>query len=145
MVDLPRKLHDEIIAHALEGYPNEVCGLVAGSPGPSTTYRISNTAENPQTRYLMEPREQFEAMMAMEEQGLELYGIYHSHPSTLAYPSMTDRSLAFYPDAVYFICTLEDKERPQLRAFHIFDDDVHEQGIRITESEPGREQAEVCC
>lgn len=135
MPALPRELYDEIVGHALEGWPDEVCGLVAAQPGegPVRTYRVHNSAETPRTRYLMEPREQFEAMMEIEDRGWELYGIYHSHPSTEAYPSQTDRSLAYYPDAIYLICTLQDRERPQLRAFNILDDGVHELQVRIAE------------
>ncbi|MEJ7655314.1 MAG: M67 family metallopeptidase, partial [Chloroflexia bacterium] len=113
MVELPSTLYDEIVTHALEGWPNEVCGLVAASSnGPIQTYRIENTAENPPTRYVMDPKQQFEAMMDIEEREWTLHAIYHSHPSTEAYPSATDRSLAFYPDAVYLICTLQDRARP---------------------------------
>ncbi len=145
MVELPRKLYDEIVGHAFEGWPDEICGLIAGNGSPYKTYRVANSAETPRTRYVMEPREQFEAMMAIEEEGLELYGIYHSHPSSEAYPSATDRGLAFYPDAIYFICSLANREKPVLRAFMLVDNDVREQGIRITEAEPSRDQAEACC
>lgn len=145
MVNLPRELYNEIISHALEGWPSEICGLVAGTPTPVRTYRIANIAETPRTRYLMEPREQFEAMMDIEERGWELYGIYHSHPSSQAYPSETDRSLAFYPDAVYLICSLQNKQRPELRAFLLLDGEVREQGLRITEAQPGKEEVEACC
>lgn len=134
MVELPRPVYDEIVRHALEGWPEEVCGLIAGEGGvPVRLYRVANVAEHKPTRYVMDPGEQFHAMMAIEGEELELYGIYHSHPSTQAYPSETDRSLAFYPDAIYFICTLADKEHPALRAFNIVDDEVTEREIRITE------------
>ncbi|MDP9381091.1 MAG: M67 family metallopeptidase [Chloroflexota bacterium] len=136
MVELPRELYDEIIAHSQEGWPNEVCGLIGGKGAPERAYRIANADENPRIRYLMEPREQFEAMMDIEERGWDLYGIYHSHPSSEAYPSRTDRNLAFYPDAIYLICSLQDRERPGLRAFTIVDDQVTEQQLRITQTEP---------
>ncbi|MDQ3856554.1 MAG: M67 family metallopeptidase [Chloroflexota bacterium] len=142
MAQLPRRLYDEIVAHALEGYPNEVCGLIAALEGkPVQTYRVRNTAEEPRTRYVMDPQEQFDAMMDIEGRGWELYGIYHSHPSTQAYPSQTDRSLAFYPDAVYFICTLEHPDSPQVRAFHIGEEEVIEQELEVVED--AREETEV--
>ncbi|MBA2364260.1 MAG: M67 family metallopeptidase [Chloroflexia bacterium] len=137
MVELPRTLYEEIVGHAQAGWPDEVCGLIGGQSRPDRTYRIANTAETPQVRYLMDPAEQFAAMMDIEGRGWVLYGIYHSHPSTEAYPSATDRGLAFYPDAVYLICSLADREKPVLRAFMIIDDEVREQGLRITEADPG--------
>ncbi len=95
--------------------------------------RITNTADTPRVLYLMQPEEQFRVMMEIEEQGGDLYGIYHSHPSSEAYPSKTDCSLAFYPEAVYLICSLADRERPVLQAFTIVDDEVSEQELRITD------------
>lgn len=131
MVELPRKVYDEIIGHAQEGWPDEICGLIGGKGHPEQAYRITNTAETPRVRYLMQPEEQFRVMMEIEEQGWDLYGIYHSHPSSEAYPSQTDRSLAFYPDAVYLICSLADREQPVVRAFRIVDDQVSEQELRV--------------
>ena len=146
MVELPRKLYDEIIGHSLEGWPNEVCGLIGGKDGrPLRTYRVANVAETPRTRYLMDPEEQFRTFMEIEGQGWELYGIYHSHPSSEAYPSATDRGLAFYPDAIYFICSLQHRERPELRAFLLVEDDVREQGVRVIDREPSDEESPVCC
>ncbi len=136
MVELPRKLYDEIVTHAQEGWPDEVCGLIGGKGRAEQTYRITNTAETPRVLYVMQPEEQFRVMMEIEDQGGDLYGIYHSHPSSEAYPSKTDRSLAFYPDAVYLICSLADRERPVLRAFRIVDDEVSEQELRIADEVP---------
>lgn len=36
MVELPRKIYEAIVQHAQEGWPNEICGLIAGNP---TQYR----------------------------------------------------------------------------------------------------------
>jgi proteasome lid subunit RPN8/RPN11 len=150
-VELPRELYDEIIAHALEGWPNEVCGMIAGAPDPIRVYRIRNIDDNPQRRYNMEPEGQLRTLTEIEDRGWELYGIYHSHPSTQAYPSPTDRGLAFIPDflepgrripvwpgAVYLICSLQDRDRPHLRAFLIHEDDVEELELRVTEGATGR-------
>ena len=133
MVELPRALYDEIVGHALEGWPDEICGLIGGKGRPERAYRIANAAETPRVRYLMEPGEQFAAMMDIEDRGWDLYAIYHSHPSSEAYPSATDRGLAFYPDAYYLICSLADRERPVLRAFRIADDAVTEEELRVAD------------
>lgn len=148
MVELPRAIYDQIIGHALEGWPNEICGLIAGNDDGQAVsiYRIRNSAETPRTFYDMDPTEQFQAMVDMEDKGLQLYGIYHSHPHSQAYPSHTDRELAFYPDAIYMICSLEDKENPVLRGFHIKNhEQVQEQDIRVVDQKPGAEQAPSCC
>ena len=47
----------------------------------------------------------------IDEQGWELWAIYHSHTHSEAYPSETDIRLAFYPDARYLLLSLADRER----------------------------------
>jgi proteasome lid subunit RPN8/RPN11 len=65
----------------------------------------------------------------MDDEGLELAGIYHSHTHSEAYPSETDRRLAFYPDSRYLILSLSDRENPVLKAFRI------EEGGEVAEEE----------
>ena len=51
-------------------------------------------------------------MMEIEDNGWALGAIYHSHTRSPAYPSQTDVNLAFYPDALYVIVSLQDDETP---------------------------------
>ena len=44
----------------------------------------------------------------------------------------TDRKLAFYPDSLYLIMSLSDRENPVLRAFRIVDDRITEEELVIT-------------
>lgn len=81
----------------------------------------------------MEPKEQFRVFKEMREKGLELLGIYHSHVSTRAYPSFHDVEMAFYPEALYLIISLEDFDHPDIRAFEIRDRKIEERDIEIGE------------
>ena len=58
--------------------------------------------------------------------GWEFVAIYHSHPTSVAFPSKTDRELAFWEEAVYVICSLEHPDAPVLRGFRIVADEVTE-------------------
>ena len=128
---LPRAYADEIVEHARAEAPAEACGLIAGIGGKATRlYRIPN-ADPSIYRYNMEPRAQLQAMQDMDDQAWDLLAIYHSHTHTPAYPSPTDISLAFYPDAYYAIVTLQEAENPQIRAFRIVDGVVREVEVRI--------------
>lgn len=69
-------------------------------------------------RYRIDPREQLAAFREMDAAGEELFGIYHSHPASVPFPSPTDRSEAYYPDAVYLLVSLRSGEG-ELRAFRI--------------------------
>jgi proteasome lid subunit RPN8/RPN11 len=71
-------------------------------------------------------------MMEIEDQGWTLGGIYHSHTRSAAYPSQTDVNLAFYPDALYVIVSVEDPAKPDVRAFRIVDGKIDEAEIAIS-------------
>lgn len=106
--------------HARRTSPAECCGVLSGASGVITdTHPIRNGADNPETRYFATPEELFAAMRRIRESGQSLLGVYHSHPRTPAYPSPLDVELAFYPEAVYFIISLEPSI--ELRAFKIED------------------------
>jgi proteasome lid subunit RPN8/RPN11 len=123
---------DEIVAHARAELPNECCGIVASQDGNAVrVFRATNFESSP-VRYGLDPREQYKIMMEIEEQGWNLGAIYHSHTRSPAYPSQTDVNLAFYPDALYLIVSLQDIERPDLRGFRIIDGDISEAEISIT-------------
>ncbi len=114
---------EAILEQARREYPNEACGILAGSNGPirvERVYPMTNADHSPAT-YLMDPQEQFRVFKEMRKDGLDLVAIYHSHTASPAYPSRRDRDLAFYPEAVYLIVTLLDHERPAGRAFRIRD------------------------
>ena len=132
MIRLERAFYEEILSQALEEYPNEACGLIAGKDGvPIKVYRMRN-ADHSRDTYRLDPKEQLEVFNDMEEFGWDLYGIYHSHTHTEAYPSETDRRLAFYPDSRYLILSLADPDDPVFRGYSIRDGEVAEQEVRLT-------------
>ena len=139
---LSRKYYQQIVAHARRGKPNEICGLIAGKDGlPVKLYETTNSDARPRVRYNVDPMELLTALREIEEKGWELIAIYHSHPMSEAYPSGTDVSLAYYPDAVYIIVSLAD-DAPVVRAFKITDGLITEQDMLIeTGGEPAGEAA----
>lgn len=125
---------DAIIAHARAGFPNESCGLLATQDDRVTRfYPIDNVDRSP-VHYNMDSQQQLKAMLDMDEHDWVLGAIYHSHTRTKAFPSATDLSLAFYPDAVYLILSLAIPEQPDLRAFRIVDGHATEAEIEISDS-----------
>ena len=117
---IARELYDEIIAHARSEAPNECCGMVATDDGHAVrVYRASNAAASP-LRYEIDGGEQYRIQMEIDDAGLDLGAIYHSHTRTEPYPSQTDVNLAFYPESLYLIVGLAGGE-PELRAYTIRD------------------------
>jgi proteasome lid subunit RPN8/RPN11 len=126
---------EEMIRHAQREYPNEACGLLAGKDSRvEKVYQMTNAEHSPVT-YRLDPEEQFRAFMEIEEAGWELLAIYHSHSHSPAYPSATDLELAFYPDSLYLIISLADRDRPMIRAFRIVERMVEDERVEITLSE----------
>jgi proteasome lid subunit RPN8/RPN11 len=79
----------------------------------------------------MDPAEQTQAMFDLEAGDLQMLAIYHSHPYTPAFPSGTDVSQAYYPDAAQVIVSWVEPDRPQARAFTIIDGIVAEIDLKI--------------
>ena len=129
MLTLPRKFIDEMIAHAREEAPNECCGIIAGQDGRAVKlFRARNSEASPY-RYNVDPQELFRIYRECDEKGWEFLAIYHSHTASEAYPSPTDVRLAFWPDAYYVLVSLQDPEKPVVRAFRIVDGEVREKEL----------------
>ncbi len=117
---ISRQLYDEMIAHARADAPNECCGMIASRSGDAVkVYRAANAAASP-LRYEIDGAEQYRIQMAIDDEGLDLGAIYHSHTRSAPYPSQTDINLAFYPEALYVIVGLAQDE-PEVRAYEIRD------------------------
>jgi [CysO sulfur-carrier protein]-S-L-cysteine hydrolase len=129
-MEIASTMVDEIVAHAHDELPNECCGLIAADNGRAVKlYRASNAEASP-VRYGLDPREQYRIMMEIERRGWMLGAIYHSHTRSPAYPSQTDVNLAFYPDALYLIVSLQDAD-PDLRAYRIVDGRIDEIELKV--------------
>ena len=134
MFAIDRHSYDTLVAHARAEYPNEACALLSGKDGTvEKVYALPNAEASP-TFYVVEPRAQLKAMTEMDDLGMDLVGIFHSHTFTEAYPSRTDVELAAYPDATYLILSLADLEAPRLRGFSIRDRQVSEVKVRVAAS-----------
>ncbi len=126
MINIDLSLHQEMLAQLEESFPLEGCGLMAGLDARvSRIYPVSNRLASPYN-YEMEPLQQLEAIMDLEERGLELLAIYHSHPQGPDVPSASDVSQAYYPESFYIIVSFRIKESPSVRAFRIRDGKVIE-------------------
>jgi proteasome lid subunit RPN8/RPN11 len=119
-------------AHAQSEPAHERCGLLAGCEGVvSRVLHAHNIAGDPATQYEIAPAELFQLMREIRGAGLQLLGIYHSHPHGANEPSRTDIERAFYPDAAYFIISpLYDAEAP-VRAFSLRDGNASELKIFV--------------
>lgn len=86
----------EMIQHVEEQTPLEACGMLAGKKDRvEKVILVRNQAHSP-VRFVMDPYQQLEAFEWIESHGLDLLGIFHSHPAGPEIPSPTDIAEAAY-------------------------------------------------
>lgn len=131
MTELDGVFFKEIVEQGLREFPNECCGLIAAEDGaPVKVFPMRNADASPVT-YRLDGKEQLRVFDEMDERGWDLWGIYHSHTHSEAYPSETDVKLAFYPEARYLLISLADRANPVLRSFRIDEGGVTEEELTI--------------
>jgi proteasome lid subunit RPN8/RPN11 len=96
MIRIDTEPWQAMVAHARQAYPNECCGAMLGTlDGGNKNVReaiaLENAFEGAQAaRYELRPEDLLKADKAARERGMDLIGIYHSHPDCDAYFSTTD-------------------------------------------------------
>jgi proteasome lid subunit RPN8/RPN11 len=110
-LELPRLAFDTINAAAHEGYPYEICGVLAGhrygdSARVTRAVAFPNTAEEAQRRrrFAIDPLSIMRLERELRKTGESLLGFYHSHPDHPAQPSVTDMEyFRLWPQTVWLI------------------------------------------
>ena len=147
----PPALRQELLEHAREGDPDEVCGILAGRGDQiERVFRVANTADTvgadsgvfrdrasgvatdgrKPVHYYMDPRDQLRVYNEIDDLQLDVIGYYHSHTHTEAKPSPTDIRLATDLSPYYVLVSLVDQ--PAVRAWRIHKNDpVDETGELI--------------
>jgi [CysO sulfur-carrier protein]-S-L-cysteine hydrolase len=119
MLEIPGKIHQAIIAHALSGFPLEVCGILGGKGTVVASHHPMTNTDASNEHFMMEPKEQFAVVKALRASEEEMAAIYHSHPESPARPSQEDIRLALTPNVCHLIVSLEDREKPVAKAYRI--------------------------
>jgi proteasome lid subunit RPN8/RPN11 len=131
-IRLARDVAAEVLNHARSNPDEECCGLLAGlDRAISRACSAQNAAEHPATAYEIATKDLFRIIREIRAGGLELLGIYHSHPNGDNQPSQRDVERAYYPDAVYFILSAHANAPDPIRAFAIRDGNWIELRIQI--------------
>ncbi len=125
---------DFILHSAYNALPDEVCGFLAGVGGcVHQVYPIRNVAPFPTQRFLMDDREQIDALIDITRRGWQVVAIYHSHPTGPPTPSCRDLVEATYPDALMAIIAPDDHARAlRLRAYAVHGKGLLEIPVLVT-------------
>jgi len=126
-----KKHWQEMLNYVDSHIPLEACGLLAGTDNlVKKVIGVRNQAQSP-VRFVMDPYEQLKAFDWIESNGLDLLGIFHSHPAGPETASATDIVEAAY-EVIHLIWSrMED--RWQARGFWIENGEAREVTLRIIE------------
>ena len=119
--------------HVQATFPREACGVLAGEQGCVRWVESITNVEDSPNRFRMDPQEQLNVMLRIEDEGLELIGIYHSHPKGPDELSESDIQEAAYHEAANLVWFPSGKKW-SCKAFIIKHLEVREIPIHITGS-----------
>ena len=149
MLQISTENYQKIVAHGLSGKPLEICGLLVGrregdGAFVDEVYEVDSLDKSELT-YSMDGLKYTKVESEAPKRGLELLGIYHTHPATVPYPSVTDVARAhwegsddlIFPGFSYLIVSLREPNAPEPRSFKIggkrIPDDIEEEPVVIAE------------
>ncbi len=126
-LEISHSLLTRIREHGESAYPHECCGLLFGkgknsSKSVTSLKAVKNSREDSlENRYLISPQDLLVADKEARQSGLDIVGIYHSHPDHPARPSEFDREHAF-PWYSYVIVSVAGGKPEDLTAWTLRDD-----------------------
>jgi proteasome lid subunit RPN8/RPN11 len=135
MLELDATLQDRLRAWAGAGYPHECCGLLLGRAADGVV-RVEEVvqarnahAERRRDRYEIDPEDFMRADARSREHGLEIVGIWHTHPDHPARPSETDRESA-WAGWSYLILSVGAEGVRTMRSWRLDGSDFVEEALR---------------
>jgi len=112
-------------AHAEEGFPHEVVGILAGDRAACTVTEVAalvnERADSAHNRYKVSGLTLMRAEQALEARGLEIVGYYHSHPDHPSQYSDFDRDHAL-PNMSYVIVSVMNGKASTTQSWRLTDD-----------------------
>ena len=96
MIKIESGAWETMVAHAQSTFPDECCGVMVGkidgdAKNVTAAFAVENAYKGGQEdRYEIRPEDLLAADKKARAEGLDLIGIFHSHPDCDAYFSKTD-------------------------------------------------------
>jgi proteasome lid subunit RPN8/RPN11 len=138
MLIVPNRLLEQMNAHVQQAYPEEGAGFLMGKEGEvEEILALSNSREDGarHNRFLFTPEDYLEAEMKAESLGLDLIGVFHSHPDCPNIPSEYDREWA-QPFFSYIITRVDQGKAVNSRSWRLVEDRsrYEEEELKITDT-----------
>ena len=128
-VRIPESIYAEMVAHVVEGYPDEACGALGTKDGRVVKhYQTANAAEHPDDFSIIAPQDLLHIYDDIDEYDGEMI-YYHSHARSEAYPSQRDKAWARRNKLYYIIFSHQYyPDHPYARVFYVNEDDLVVEG-----------------
>ena len=139
ILELSGKILEDIHVHGESSYPEEGAGLLLGKVNGDykrviSIIKYSNAREDNarHNRYLLTPQDYLHGEQEASNLGLDVLGIFHSHPDHPNRPSEFDREWAM-PWFSYVITSVQAGNAVDSRSWLLSDDRSHffEEEIRV--------------
>jgi proteasome lid subunit RPN8/RPN11 len=125
---IPQSVLDRIHQHGEQAYPEEGAGLLLGKiNGPDHQVSEILTLDNVReagarhTRYQLSPKDYLLGEEEADRLGLEMVGVFHSHPDHPNLPSVFDRQWA-WPNFSYLITSVVEGNAVNSRSWRLNED-----------------------
>lgn len=127
MLRLSEALQAQINAQGATAYPYEGCGLLLGHTNGEENvvtglFPVENqweVEEEKRERFQITPEDMFRAEVAAMNRGLDIIGIYHSHPDHEPVASPRDLAWATWPGYSYLITEVRDGQPGESRSWQL--------------------------
>ena len=132
MLELPREMVDQVIAHARRDHPDECCGVIAGRDGRVTRLFEMDNADRSPTGFTFDSQQWLKVYRDIDDADEDQLVVYHSHTATEAYPSRTDILWSQNTEFQHWLLVSTRADTDELRSFVITDGEVVEEELRIS-------------
>lgn len=138
-LEITKELLGKIHAHGESSYPEEGAGLLLGKTKENTRVvkailKLTNAREDAarHNRYLLTAHDMMRGEQEAQRLGLDILGVFHSHPDHPNRPSEFDREWAM-PWFSYIITSVNQGKAVESRSWRLSDerDDFSEETIQV--------------
>ena len=89
--------------HAENEKPNESCAILFGKENTILEIFLTDNIEKSPVNFTISNEQLIEAYQTAEKKELDIIGIFHSHPNSIAFPSETDKKFMQSNPVVWII------------------------------------------
>lgn len=130
MLTLSGDLQQKIEAHGVDAYPYEGCGLLLGHSSNGSNevadiFPVENrweVEEERRERFHIAADDMLQAELAAMRQGMDIVGIFHSHPDHPPVASPRDLAWATWPGYSYLITEIREGRPRKSRSWQLRSD-----------------------